>query len=81
MFTVYCPQDDGTAMLDRMVEKIDDILSGHPSATIHICGNFNIHKEQLVHSNMTNKGGKYYYNLSKAYELTRLWISLLMFPI
>lgn len=39
----YCSQDDKIVMLDKITKKIDDISSDHSSASIHICGDFNIH--------------------------------------
>lgn len=48
VFTVF---DDGIAMFDSIAEKIDDTFSVHPSVSIHIYGDFNIHhKEWLDHS-------------------------------
>lgn len=58
-------------MFDTIVEKTDDIPSDRPSASIHICDDFNIHhKELLVHSVRTNKEGRYCQDFSIAYDLT-----------
>lgn len=65
VFALYCRQDEGTVIFDRISEKIDSILAQFFSATVHICGNFNIgHKEWLVHSNKTDEG-KYCRDLNR----------------
>lgn len=52
---------------------IDDITSHNLLASIHICGDFNIHhKEWLVHSNITEEEWKYCHDFSIAYELTQV---------
>lgn len=43
IFTLYCPEDDGIVMLDKIAVNIDDILSDNHSVNVHICGEFNIH--------------------------------------
>lgn len=68
-------------MFDKMVRKIDGFLFVHPSATVYICGNFNIHKEWQVHSNRTNEEGKYCHDFSITYKLAQIIESLLGFPI
>lgn len=37
-FTLYRPQDDGTAVFDKIVEKIDNVISECPLANIYIYG-------------------------------------------
>lgn len=46
-FTFYRMQNDGTAMFDKIVEKIDNILSGDPSARIPLCDDFDIHHKDF----------------------------------
>lgn len=48
-----------SVIINKIVEKIDDILSGHSSVSIHICGDFSIyHKEWLIHSNKLYEEGR-----------------------
>lgn len=55
-----------------MIQKANDIISGHQQAIIHICGEFNSHYEEwLVYSNKTNEEGNYCYDFSNTYELTQ----------
>lgn len=71
IFTVHHPQDDGIEILDKIAEKIKDILSDHSSASILICGDFNIYcKECLVHT-ARNEEGRYCY-VFVAYDLTQI---------
>lgn len=60
-------------MIDETAEKIDAILSGYPSANIHIYGDFKIpYKDWLFHWNKTDEKGKYCQDFAIAYELTQL---------
>lgn len=43
IFNVYHPQDDRIIMINKIAEKSDDILTEHPSVSIHNYGNFSIH--------------------------------------
>ena len=45
IFTLYRPQTDGCDVIDKISSQIDKILAKHPSANIHICGDFNVHHE------------------------------------
>lgn len=60
-------------MFDKMVEKIDDICSDHPSAGIHIYGDFNNihHKEWLFHSIIEES--RYYYVFFIGSDLTQIF--------
>lgn len=69
----YPPHSDGVVMFDKMAEKIDVILSDYLSASIHVCGNFNVyHEEWLVRSNKTDEEGRYWYDFSITYKLTQI---------
>ena len=73
IFTLYRPQDDGCAVIDKIASQIDKILANHPSANIHICGDFNVHHEEwLVHSNKTDTEGRHCHDFSVAYELSQI---------
>ena len=73
VFALYRPQADGVAVLERIAGMIDGILSEHPSANIHICGDFNIHNEEwLVHSNKTDVEGRFCHDFATAYDLTQI---------
>lgn len=72
VFIMYCLSDNGTAMFDRITEKIEDILSDHPSASICICGDFNVHNVWLIPPDMTNEEGKHCHDFPVAYELTQI---------
>ena len=73
VFTLYRPQNDGVSIFESISEKIDTILLSQPSASIHICGDFNIHhKEWLIHSNTTDFEGRYCHNFALAYELSQI---------
>ena len=73
IFTLYRPQTDGVAIFDCIAEKIDSILLAHPSASIHLCGDFNIHhQEWLIHSNRTDEEGRHCHSFALAYDLTQI---------
>ena len=73
IFTLYRPHHDGVVIFDSIAEKIDSILSVHPSASIHLCGDFNVHhQEWLVHSNKTDREGRYCHDFALAYDLTQI---------
>ena len=73
IFTLYRPQTDGVAIFDSIAENIDSVLVDHPSASIHLCGDFNIHhKEWLIHSNCTDEEGRYCHSFAIAYDLTQI---------
>lgn len=77
IFIIYCPENDDIVMIDKIGEKIDNILSDYSSSTIYICGDFNIpNKEWLAHTNITDEEGKYCHHLSNAYRLTQLVFSI-----
>lgn len=42
VFAVYWPQDYSIAMIEK-IAKMDGIIIFHPSATIHICADTNLH--------------------------------------
>lgn len=48
IFTGCRPRDDGTVLICKIAENIDDILSEHSSANIHICGNSSQYSPQRV---------------------------------
>ena len=73
IFTLYRPQTDGVAIFDSIAERIDSILLAHPSASIHLCGDFNIHhQEWLIHSNCTDEEGRHCHDFAIAYDLTQI---------
>lgn len=64
IFTVYCPQNDGIAMFDKIAEKIEDILYVRPLASVHLCRDFNIHqREWFVHLSKTDEESRLLYSL------------------
>lgn len=47
-------------MFEKITEKIDELLSDQTSASIYICGDFNIHHKKLfVHSIRIDEEGRY----------------------
>ena len=73
IFTLYRPQTDGVGIFDSIAGKIDSIMSVHPTASIHICGDYNIHhKEWLIHSNKTTAEGRHCHDFALAYDLTQI---------
>ena len=70
---LYRPQHDGVVLFDSIAEKIDSIMSVYPSASIHVCGDFNVHhQEWLVHSNKTTAEGRHCHEFALAYDLTQI---------
>lgn len=54
-----------TVMTDKIVEKTDDILFEHLSASINICDGLIIHhKYLLIHSKKNDEEGRYCQNFS-----------------
>ena len=73
IFTLYRPHGDGCSVIDHIADQVDKIYNDHPSASIHICGDFNVHHEEwLVHSNKTTPEGRICHDFSVAYELTQI---------
>lgn len=69
-------------MIKKIAEKIEAILSWHPSANIHIYGDLKIqYKDWLFHWNKTAEKGKYCQDFANAYELSQLWIAPPVFTI
>lgn len=59
-------------MVDRIDERIDDILSNYPSTTIHLCDDLNFrHDQWLAHSNIIEEDDKYSHDFAIAYELNQ----------
>ena len=49
-------------------------MSVHTTASIHICGDFNIHhKEWFIHSNKTTAEERHCYDFGLAYDLTQFF--------
>lgn len=70
VFALNHPQDEGTAIFDKMSEKIDNNLIQFHSAR-YICSDFSIHyKEWLFHSNKPDVEGRYCRGFSIVHELT-----------
>ena len=73
IFTLYRPLTDGVGIFDSIAGKIDSIMSVHPTASIHICGDYNIHhKDWLIHSNKTTAEGRHCHDFALAYDLTQI---------
>ena len=73
IFTLYRPHGDGCSVIDHIADQVDKIFTDHPSASIHICGDFNVHHEEwLVHSNNTDREGRICYDFSIVYGLTQI---------
>ena len=73
IFALYRPHNSGVTIFKSISEQIDHILSAHPSANIHICGDFNVHNvEWLAHSNKTDDEGRFCHDFSIAYDLTQI---------
>lgn len=69
----FIPTINNRVMLDKITEKIDDILSDYFLASIHIGGDFNIyHKKWVVHSLLTDEEAKYCHDFSVAYDHTQI---------
>lgn len=46
--TAYHPQNNNIVLFDKITMHINDILSDHSSASVDICGDFNIHHKQWL---------------------------------
>ena len=51
IFALYRPCDDGVEMMDKIAEMIDSVMSDYPFASIHLCGDFNVHHKEWLQSN------------------------------
>lgn len=70
---LYHRQNEGTLISDRIHGSIDDIFPKFSSDRFDICGDFNMrHKKWFVYSNKTDEEGRYYRDLSIAYELAQI---------
>lgn len=67
-------------MFDKIVEKIQIILSDHPSASLHVCGGFK-DKEWFIHSIRTDEEGRCCHDFSIAYNLTQIVGKTTCFPV
>ena len=73
IFFLYRPQDDNLAVINSIAAKKDLILCDNPSATFHICGDFNVHHEEwLTFSNKTTAEGIDCQNFALAHDLTQV---------
>ena len=73
IFFLYRPSDDNLAVIDSISSKIDQILVDNSSASIHLCGDFNVHnKDWLVFSNKTTHEGTDCQNFAVSHDLTQI---------
>ena len=73
IFFLYRPSNDNLAVVNNISDKIDQLLTENPSASIHLCGDFNVHnKDWLTFSNKITREGLECQNFAIAHNLTQL---------
>lgn len=59
-------------IIESISEKIDNILSAHPSVNIRVCEDFHVHNiEWLAHSN--NDEGRFYHDFVIVHDLIQIF--------
>lgn len=80
VLTIYLLQNYSIAIFYKTGTKLDDNVSGHISGNIHICGDFNIHKQWLDYAYRKYLKRKHYYCFSITNELTQMVGKLTRIP-
>ena len=82
LFFLYrSPSDNDCSVIDAVSSSIDNALNIHPSASIFVFGDFNVHhSEWLPHSNRTDLAGELCLNFSMAHDLSQIVTFPTRFP-